>query len=94
MLRPDFARWDQTPAEILRLSTESAHHRERERYLALYMIGTEQTNATHWAQTSGRQKWTVMNWVHAYNEKGPEGIRWRHNGGRRPLFAQKQARRS
>ena len=45
MLRPDFTKWDQNAEEMLRWSTEAEHPRTRERCLALYMIGTEQTSA-------------------------------------------------
>ena len=94
MIRPDFTKWSQTPADILELSTHAAHARDRERYLALYMIGTGQTNATRWALEIGRQDDTVLSWVHRDNATGPEGVRWRHNGGRRPLFAKQPANRS
>lgn len=50
MIRPDFAKWGQTPEEIYRLSLEAEHARSRERFQALYMIGTHQTNATQWAE--------------------------------------------
>ena len=94
MIRPDFSKWNQTAREILTLSIESEHPRDREQYLALYMIGTGQTNATRWSQEVGRQDDTVIGWVHLYNEAGPEGVRWRPSGGKRPLFAKQQARRS
>lgn len=93
MLRPDFVKWNQSAEEMLRLSTEAAHPRTRERCLALYMIGSEQSNATQWAGVIERQNVTVQGWVHAYNEAGMEGIRYRHTGGRPPLFAQQRRQR-
>ena len=52
MLRPEYAKWDQTPEDLLHLSMEAENQRSRERYLALYMIGTGQSNATDWATPS------------------------------------------
>lgn len=54
MIRPDFAQWGQTPEDIYRLSLDAEHPRSRERFQALYMIGTKQTNATQWAKRIGR----------------------------------------
>ena len=45
------------------LGLEAEHKRTRERFWALYMIGTEQSNATRWAQETGRNPRTVMEWV-------------------------------
>lgn len=87
MLRPDCAKWNQSPTDLLKLSQDAPHPRSRERYLALYMISTGQSNATHWAKQSGRENQTVMGWVHLYNEKGPEGVAYRHSGGRSPLLS-------
>ena len=86
MIRPDFEKWGQSAQEILKLSLEAKHKRTRERFQALYMIGTGQTNATQWAQEIGRQNVTVMNWVHTYNEQGPTGLIYRRSGGRTPLL--------
>jgi len=88
MIRPDFEKWQQSPQEILKLSLEAAHKRTRERFQALYMIGTGQANATQWSQQIGRQDVTVLNWVHIYNAQGPAGLMYRHSGGRTPLLSQ------
>jgi hypothetical protein len=53
MVRPDFEKWGQNPKEILKLSLEAEHKRTRERFQALYMLGTEQANATQWVQVIG-----------------------------------------
>ena len=86
MLRPDYAKWNQTPEELLQLSMEANNQRSRERYLALYMIGSDQSNATQWAAQIGRENQTVMGWVHRYNEAGPEGVAYQHTGGRSPFL--------
>lgn len=93
MVRPDVAKWGQTEADLRRLSVEAAHPRTRERFLALYLIGSKQTNASHWAAEIGRTKEAVLGWVHKYNADGPEALTYRRTGGRRPLFARSKSRR-
>lgn len=86
MIRPDTAKWQQTPDVLRRLATESVHPRTRERFLALYQIATEQTNATQWAEQIGRCDECVMSWVHEYNARGPEALTYRRTGGSAPLL--------
>lgn len=94
MIRPDVAKWDQTVADLRRLSIEADHPRTRERFLALYMIGSEYTNAAQWAAEIGRTDETVLDWVHAYNADGPEALVYRRTGGRSPLFRKSRPRQS
>lgn len=94
MIGPDFAKWQQTAEVILRLSVESSHPRSRERYLALYMVGSGQANATQWAQASGRENETVHNWIHQYNQDGPASLAYQHSGGVPPFFAKTNALKS
>jgi transposase len=94
MIRPDFAKWGQTPAEIYQLSLKAAHARTRERFQALHMIGTQQVNATVWAKQIGRRNQTVMDWVHQYNEQGPASLQYQRTGGRSPLLTSPKKRRS
>ena len=86
MVRPDLTKWGQSLSDLRRLALEADHPRSRERFLALYMIASGQTSATPWARKNGRTKETVLRWVHLYNQAGPEGVLYRHSGGRRPLF--------
>lgn len=94
MIRPDFTKWGQSPADIYQLSLKAAHVRSRERFQALYMIGTQQVNATDWAKQIGRRNQTVMGWVHQYNEQGPASLHYQRTGGRTPLFASHRKTRS
>ena len=87
MVRPDFEKWNQTAEDLRRLSIEGDHPRSRERFQALYMIGSGQDNASHWAQCIKRQKQTVLKWVHRYNETGPESIPYQHTGGAQPKLS-------
>lgn len=86
MVRPDVSKWGQTPSDLRRLSVEAKHPRSRERFLSLYMIASQQTSATRWAEEIDHTKETVLGWVHRYNESGPEGVLYRHTGGRTPLL--------
>lgn len=85
MVHPDTAKWGQTMTDLRRLSIEASHARTRERFLALYLIASGQTNATRWAQESGRMIDTVLKWVHRYNQVGPDGLVYRRTGGHPPL---------
>jgi transposase len=87
MIRPDTTKWGQTLADLRRLAVEAEHPRTRERYMALYMLGSEQMNATKWAKEIGRDDNTVMSWVHRYNKLGPEALTYRRTGGRPPFLA-------
>jgi transposase len=94
MIRPDIAKWEQSLAELRRLSVEAEHPRTRERFLALYLIGSGQTNAAQWSAETKRADATVLRWVHTYNESGPDALTYRRTGGRPPLFAQKRSNTS
>jgi hypothetical protein len=92
MLRIDTARWGQTPEDLRHLATSAPHPRTRERFLALYEI-TQESCATRVAPHTRRHPQTVMGWVHAYNEHGPEALAYRRTGGR-PPFARRSHRPS
>ncbi len=86
MLRVDLARWGQTPEDLRHLALNAPHARTRERALALFDI-TQHRCATQVALRTGRRAHTVMDWVHAYNTRGPAALTFRRTGGRRPFFA-------
>jgi len=86
VLRVDCARWGQTPEDLRQLALSAPHARTRERALALFDI-TQHRCATQVAERTGRRAHTVMDWVHAYNQGGPDALVFRRTGGRRPLFA-------
>jgi hypothetical protein len=94
MIRPEPSKWNQTPDDLRRLATESAHPRTRERFLALYQIATKHTNATQWAKQTARSDESVMDWVHDYNERGPEAMTYRRTGGVTPLLRRPRPSRS
>src|ERR671920_368601 len=84
MLRVDYARWGQTLEDLRALALGAPHARTRERALALYDIARESC-ATQVAARTNRHPQTVMEWVHTYNERGPEALAYRRTGGRPPF---------
>ena len=86
MIRVDCARWGQTSEDLRHLALSAPHARTRERALALFDI-TQHRCATQVAGRTGRRAHTVMSWVHAYNQGGPDALAFRRTGGRRPFFA-------
>src|SRR3982750_3308713 len=86
VIRVDYARWGQTPEDLRHLAVSAPHARTRERALALFDI-TQHRCATQVAVRTGRRAHTVMDWVHAYNQGGPDALAFRRTGGRRPFFA-------
>src|SRR4051812_16248885 len=84
-IRVDCARWGQTPEDLRHLALSAPHARTRERALALFDI-TQHSCATQVAMRTGRRAHTVMDWVHADNQGGPDALAFRRTGGRRPLF--------
>ena len=84
MLRIDPARWGQTLEDLRSLALSAPHTRTRERALDLLDIA-QGGCATQVALSTGRRAQTVMGWVHAYNERGPEALAFRRTGGRPPF---------
>jgi transposase len=66
------------------MALNAAHARSRERFLALHAIA-EGACATQVAARTGRHPQTVMGWLHAYNEHGPEALTYQRTGGRPPF---------
>ena len=94
MIRPDFEKWAQSAEDMRRLSIEAEHPRSRERFQALYIIGSGQENASQWAKQIKRQKQTVLEWLHSYNELGPVSLTYQHSGGRRAKLSEDEKKRS
>ena len=84
MLRVDYGHWGQTPADLRHLARSARHPRSRERFLALHDIA-QGSCATEVAERTDRRPHTVMDWLHTYNEHGPEALMYRRTGGRPPF---------
>jgi hypothetical protein len=92
VLRVDHNRWGQTVADLRQLALSAAHPRSRERFLALHDIA-QGSSATAVAERTGRRPQSVMGWLPAYNEHGPEALVYQRTGGR-PPFARPSRPRS
>jgi transposase len=73
------------------MALNAAQTRTCERMLALHDIA-QGACATEVAERTGRRPQTVMDWLHSYNEHGPEALSYRRTGGR-PPFAQRSKQR-
>lgn len=85
MVRPDFSKWGQSLEDVRQLAIRAEHPRSRERFQALYEIGSGHTNATRWAQTIQRDDQTVLGWIHLYNAHGPAALLYQRTGGHPPF---------
>lgn len=94
MIRPDMTKWDQSFEDFRKLATAAPHPRTRERFLALFEIGSGRTTATAWARQIGRHDESVMTWIHTYNERGPDALVYRRTGGSTPLLPRPKRSRS
>jgi hypothetical protein len=92
MLCVQCEKWGQSLSDLRAQAIDGPNKRTRERFMALYEIASETTNATVWAADNGRHYQSVQSWIHAYNVGGPEAVTYRHTGGWAPLFARKSAR--
>jgi transposase len=88
MLKLNLDKWNQSIERLRDKAMSAEHPRTRERWMALYEIGMGK-NATKVGTATGRNPQTVMEWVHKYNEIGPEGMVFKQTGGPPPL-CQKQ----
>ena len=84
MLQVDHDRWGQTQTDLRELALNATPARSRERFLARHEIA-EGACATQVAMRTGRHPQTVMGWLHAYNEHGPEALTYQRTGGRPPF---------
>jgi transposase len=92
MLRIEHEKWGQSLSDLYDRAVNAPHARTRERFLALYEIARQVANATTCATDISRHFQSVQSWVHAYNDRGPDALIFRHTGGRPPLFVSKPAR--
>jgi len=84
MLTIDPQRWPQSAESLRACALTAAHHRTRERLMAIYEVSQGQS-ATQVGLATKRNPQTVMEWVHRYNELGPEAMVYQHSGGHPPL---------
>ena len=84
MLKVNTAKWHQDASALREQALTAAHPRSRERLMALYEISTGK-NASQVGRASDRNPQTVMEWVHTYNQDGPDALLYHRSGGHPPL---------
>ncbi len=82
-------RTDYTSSELRALAGRSRDGAQVRRLLALAMVlaGSSRVDA---ASCNGMDRQTLSDWVHRYNEDGPEGLRDRAAPGRTPYLTEAQ----
>lgn len=80
MLRPDLERWALSEQTLTQMGLHASHPRTRERILALRDIARG-CCASVLCKSLGRHVTTVLNWVHAFNQRGPQALIYQHSGG-------------
>ena len=85
-------RRDYSAVELRRLAAGSKHANQSRRLLSLAAV-LDGMNRTEAARVGGMDRQTLRDWVHRFNERGPEGLKddW-HKGNPSRLSAEQQAR--
>lgn len=83
-LRADFS-----ASELRRLAAVSKNANQARRLLSLASVA-EGTNRTEAARIGGMDRQTLRDWVHRFNEHGPEGLLDHWSKGREPRLSEEQ----
>lgn len=86
MLRPDFSAFD-----LRRLARSCGSARQAARLLAIAAVYDGMSRADA-AKVGGMDRQTLRDWVHRFNEEGPEGLTNRQGAGRPRLLSDEQMR--
>jgi transposase len=80
---------DYSAAELRRLAKRSKDNNQSRRLLSLAAV-MDGMNRTDAARIGGMDRQTLRDWVHRFNELGPDGLVDRHAGGVEPRLSQAQ----
>lgn len=82
-------RADYSAAELRRLTKGTSDVRQSRRLLSLAAVldGMSREEA---ARIGGMDRQTLRDWVHRFNEQGPDGLKDVHNGGPRERLSPEQ----
>lgn len=84
-------RTDYSPADLRRLAKQAKDNNKSRRLLSLAAV-LDGMNRTDAARIGGMDRQTLRDWVHRFNDQGPDGLRDIHAGGLEPrLCAEKLA---
>ena len=82
-------RTDYSAAELRRLAKRSRDNNQSRRLLSLAAV-MDGMNRTDAARIGGMDRQTLRDWVHRFNELGPDGLLDRHGGGTLPRLSKAQ----
>ena len=82
-------RTDYSAAELRRLAKRSRDNNQSRRLLSLAAV-MDGMNRTDAARIGGMDRQTLRDWVHRFNELGPDGLLDRHGGGTQPRLSKAQ----
>ena len=90
MARPIAIEGKWTASELRRLAASSKHANQSRRLLSLAAV-LDGMNRTEAARIGGMDRQTLRDWVHRFNERGPEGLKddWVRDKPRRFNAAQR-----
>lgn len=72
-------RTDYSAADLRRLAKQSKNNNQSRRLLSLAAV-LDGMNRTDAARIGGMDRQTLRDWVHRFNERGPDGLRDIHAG--------------
>ena len=79
-------RTDYSPAELRRLAKKTKDNNQSRRLLSLAAV-LDGMNRTDAARIGGMDRQTLRDWVHRFNNQGPDGLCDVHAGGVEPRLA-------
>ena len=79
-------RTDYSPAELRRLAKKTKHNNQSRRLLSLAAV-LDGMNRTDAARIGGMDRQTLRDWVHRFNNQGPDGLCGVHAGGIEPRLS-------
>jgi transposase len=79
-------RTDYSPAELRRLAKKTKDNNQSRRLLSLAAV-LDGMNRTDAARIGGMDRQTLRDWVHRFNNQGPDGLRDVHAGGVEPRLS-------
>lgn len=82
-------RGDYSAAALRRLATRTKDVRRSRRLLSLAAVGDGMSREEA-ARIGGMDRQTLRDWVHRFNEQGPDGLKDVHNGGPRERLSPDQ----
>ena len=82
-------RTDYSPADLRRLAKKTKDNNQSRRLLSLAAV-LDGMNRTDAARIGGMDRQTLRDWVHRFNQLGPDGLCYLHAGGVEPRLSADQ----